>query len=156
MTNCWRWKGPLKAIFTVCLQGTGMGQAQSGPCTGPYSAVLPVPAPSAFAQALPHLGVLLLSLAPGAPHETRLFLVVFPSPRLSTALLPKAGSAKWELWTLEGRSVVGHPVHCRVWSGISGLHPADACNNPSPQCDNLHSLRQHHGPYREMSPGENP
>lgn len=52
MTSCWRWRGPLKAILTVCLQGTGMGQAQSGPCTGPYSAVLPMPAPPAFAQAL--------------------------------------------------------------------------------------------------------
>lgn len=110
----------------------GLGQA--GHCRGPHSAVLP----SARRLRLcpgrsPTWESSSLSLTLCAPHETHLLPLAFPSSLFLTALRSKAGSSKWGLWTLAGRSssVVGCLMHCSARSSIFGLHPLDACNDPS-------------------------
>lgn len=128
----------------------GLGQASH--CRGPYAAVLP----SARRLCLcpgrcPTSESSSLSSTLCAPHETHLLPLVFPSSLFFTAFLSKAGSSKWGLWTLEGRSslVVGCLVHCSVWSSIFGLYSLDACNDSS-----THSVKPKKS--LDLSLGENP
>lgn len=109
----------------------GLGQASH--CKFHTLPCCHLPDPSLpLSRLFPHLGAS-LSLTLCAPHESHLLPLVFPSSLFFTALLSKAGSSKRGLWTFEGRSssVAGCLMHCSVWSNIFGLHPLDACNNPS-------------------------